>query len=291
MTEKKAFAKINLFLDVESRRTDGYHNIKSVMQTVDWFDVIKVSCSSSDGIQITSSDKNVPTDSSNIVFRVAKAFFCRLGSSHGINIEIEKHIPMSAGMAGGSADGAATLEALNEIFGFPFSTDELIDIGKDVGADIPFCIVGGTKIISGIGEMIESCAEMPDCYIVCAKHNFGAVSTPQAYKLLDDKYDGFYERCYNSNSFEAMISALENQSIDGVCGTVYNIFEEVVAAEQSSVNKLKKIMRSNGAEVALMSGSGPSVFGIFKSLEKAEKANAALEACGAKSKVCRPISK
>ena len=189
MVERRAYAKINLFLDIESRRTDGYHNIKSVMQTVDWFDVINISLATTDGIHITSNDKNVPTDSSNIVFRACKAFFARLGYSEGVNIHIEKNIPMSAGMAGGSADGAATLEGLNELLDSPFSTETLIDIGKDVGADIPFCIVGDTKIISGIGEIIENCAPMPECYIVCAKQNDGGVSTPQAYKQLDEKYD------------------------------------------------------------------------------------------------------
>ena len=291
MTEKNAYAKINLFLDIESRRTDGYHNIKSIMQTVDWYDVVKVEKTQSDGIKITSDDKSIPTDSSNIVYRVAKAFLCELDCHEGIAIDIQKNIPVSAGMAGGSADGAATLEALNELFDYPFSTEELIDIGKNIGADIPFCLVGGTKIISGIGEIIEHCADMPECFIVCAKQGDSGVATPQAYKDLDDKYDGFWDYKYNKTKLDAMVAAIERKDIKGVCKNAFNIFEKVIEKEHVSVNKLKNTMKSGGAELTMMSGSGPSVFGIFYDIKKAEKTLSALFKGGAKAKICKPISK
>ena len=291
MTEKRAYAKINLFLDIESRRTDGYHNIKSIMQTVDWYDVVKVEKTKNEGIKITSDDKSLPTDSSNIVYRVAKAFLCELDRHDGIAIDIQKNIPVSAGMAGGSADGAATLEALNELFDYPFSTQELIEIGKNIGADIPFCLVGGTKITSGIGEIIEPCADMPQCFIVCAKQGENGVATPQAYKELDDKYDGFWNYEYNKSKLDAMIAAIERKDIKELCNNTFNIFEEVIVKEHASVNRLKKIMKSASAETSMMSGSGPSVFGIFTDLKKAEKALEALLKCGAKAKICKPISK
>ncbi len=291
MVEKKAYAKINLFLDIESRRDDGYHNIKSIMQTIDWYDVIRVNLITHDGIKISSNDKRVPTDSSNIVYRAAKAFFGKLGYSDGISIEIEKSIPMSAGMAGGSADGAATLEALNEIYGFPFSVEELIQIGKDVGADIPFCVMGGTKLISGIGEIIEDCGIIPDCYILCAKHSNIGVSTPMAYKELDNIYSDFVGYKYSKAKLDNIIKAIKDKRINEICGSMFNIFEEAIAADHASVKEIKTIMLNNGAKKAMMSGSGPSVFGIFTDYDNATKACDELQETGAAVKVCKPISK
>ena len=289
--EKKAYAKINLFLDIENLRNDGYHNIKSIMQTVDWFDIIRVSRFYEEGIKITCSNRNIPTDSSNIVFRVTKAFFNELDIYEGILIDIEKNIPLSAGMAGGSADGAATLEALNELYGNPFSTDELIKIGKDVGADIPFCILGGTKIIGGIGEIITDCHSVPKCFIVCAKNSNTGVSTPQAYKELDNIYCDFVGYKYSKDKFDLMLEAIEKKDVHGICANMFNIFEEAIAVEHSSVNKIKKTMMDHGAIKAMMSGSGPSVFGIFTEYDQAEKAQKQLLKMGAITKICKPITK
>ena len=291
MIEKKAYAKINLFLDIENLRSDGYHNIRSIMQTVDWYDTIQVEKKKIDGIKIACNDKKVPTDSSNIVFRAAKAFFNALEINEGILINIKKEIPMSAGMAGGSADGAATLEALNELYGFPFTTEQLVDIGKNIGADIPFCILGGTKKISGIGEIIENCPQMPNCYIVCAKMTDTGVSTPQAYKELDNIYCDFVGYNYNKQSYDGMVSSIEEKDINNICKHMFNIFEEAIAVEHSSVNAIKNLMKKHGAAKAMMSGSGPSVFGIFTDEEKANTACNELVKKGAKAKVCNPISK
>ena len=291
MTEKKAYAKINLFLDIESRRTDGYHNIVSVMQTVDWYDVVRVAKAEGEGIYIRSNDENVPTDSSNIVFRAAKAFLNKLNISQGISIEIEKNIPISAGMAGGSSDGAATLEGLNELFGFPFSTEDLISIGKELGADIPFCIVGGTKLAGGIGEIIEDAPLIPDCFIVCAKQGDDRVSTPEAYKALDDKYDGFYDRSFDRDRLDDVLGALAQKDIDGVCKSVFNIFEEVIIPNHKSVSALKQQMLDGGAKAALMSGSGPSVFGFFTEVEKAQIICENLKNQNVNARVCKPINK
>ena len=291
MIEKKAYAKINLFLDIESRREDGYHNIKSIMQTVDWYDIIRVEKTIHDGIKIISNDKRVPTDSSNIVYRVAKAFFGEYGYSDGISVEIEKNIPMSAGMAGGSSDGAATLEALNELYGFPFSVEGLIKIGKSVGADIPFCIVGGTKLTSGIGDIIEDCPAIPNCYILCAKNSNIGVSTPMAYKELDNIYCDFVGYTYSKEKLENITRAMRGENIDDMCTSMFNIFEEAIAADYSSVGEIKLILEKHGAKKAMMSGSGPSVFGIFTDREMAEKAYKELCNKGATAKICLPINK
>lgn len=291
MIEKKAYAKINLFLDIENLRDDGYHNIQSIMQTVDWYDIIQVNKCVSEEIKITSNDKKLPTDSSNIVFRAARAFMTELDNHIGIEIHIEKCIPVSAGMAGGSADGAATLEALNELFEFPFSTQQLIDIGKTIGADIPFCLLGGTKKISGIGDVIEDCDMMPKCFVVCAKMSSEGVSTPRAYKELDNIYCDFVGYNYSKDKLEALIDSMGANNLEGMCASMFNIFEEAIAIEHSSVNEIKKIMKKHGAIKAMMSGSGPSVFGIFADENKATLACKELKGKGAKAKVCRPITK
>lgn len=291
MIEKKAYAKINLFLDIENLRNDGYHNIKSVMQTIDWHDVIKVEKSTFDGIKIVCDNKKIPTDSSNIVFRAAKSFLNELDINDGILIHIQKNIPISAGMAGGSADGAATLEALNELYDFPFTTLQLINIGKNIGADIPFCILGGTKKISGIGEIVEDCGTMPNCFIVCAKMTDTGVSTPQAYRELDNIYCDFVGYNYSKEKFDELISAIDQKNLDGVCEHMFNIFEEAIAVEHSSVNKIKNLMKKHGAQKAMMSGSGPSVFGIFTDEKKASALCDELIKNGANAKVCVPITK
>lgn len=291
MIEKKAYAKINLFLDIENLRNDGYHNIKSIMQTVDWYDTIQVEKNKTDGIKIICDDKKIPTDSSNIVFRAAKAFMNELEINEGILINIKKNIPISAGMAGGSADGAATLEALNELYSFPLTPEQLVDIGKNIGADIPFCILGGTKKISGIGEIIEDCPQIPKCYIVCAKMTDSGVSTPQAYRELDNIYCDFVGYNYNKKNYDGIISAIDEKNIDKICEHMFNIFEEAIAVEHSSVNKIKTLMKKHGAIKSMMSGSGPSVFGIFTDKERANSLCDELIKKGAKAKVCVPISK
>ena len=291
MIEKKAYAKINLFLDIEKLRDDGYHNIKSIMQTIDWYDVIQVKKGIHEGIKITSNDRKLPTDSSNIVYRVTKAFLNELDINEGIEIYVEKSIPVSAGMAGGSADGAATLEALNELYGFPFSVDDLVRIGKSIGADIPFCIRGGTKEISGIGDIMTDCAKMPKCFILCAKMSDTGVSTPQAYKELDNIYCDFVGYNYSKEKLDSLIDAMAQKNIEAMCASMFNIFEEAIAIEHVSVNQIKNIMKKHGAIKAMMSGSGPSVFGIFTKESAAASACKVLKGMGARAKICRPIQK
>lgn len=291
MIEKKAYAKINLFLDIESLRSDGYHNIKSIMQTIDWFDTIQVEDTLSKDIKIICNDDRVPLGSTNTVYKVAKAFIDELKSDAGILIRIQKNIPLSAGMAGGSADAAATLKALNALYHFPLSSNQLINIGKKIGADIPFCLIGGTQKVGGIGDVVEECKPMPECFIVCAKMQNSNVSTCQAYKKLDNVYCNFLQYQYNKQAYENIISCLDENNIDDICENMFNIFEEIISTENQSVNQIKKLMKEYGAKNAMMSGSGPSVFGIFNDRKAADTICSKLIESGSESKVCIPINK
>lgn len=290
MIERLAYAKINLFLDIKGMREDGYHDIVSVMQTVDWADKITLDKTDSTGIHVTCSDPSIPIDQRNTAYKAADLFFSRLQKNEmGVRIHIEKHIPWTAGMAGGSADAAATLWGLNDLFGSPFSSTELLKIGQCVGADVPFCLVGGTKKLGGIGERIESFPSMPPCYLVCAKQGEG-VSTPIAYGALDEQYNNFpYDavRYYRLNRLQ---QAFGHGSLLGLPDGLYNIFEEPIERMRPSVSLLKRTLLDTGAIAAMMSGSGPSVFGVFEDLETASAALEVFRRLDAVCEICRPIT-
>ena len=190
MIKRSAFAKINLFLDIEGLRPDSYHNIISVMQSIDWADQIQMEKNTSGDILLSCSDPEIPSDQRNTAYKAAQLFFSTLQENSGVNIFIEKNIPHAAGMAGGSADAAAVLLGLNELYGEPFSREKLLGLGAKIGADVPFCMVGGTAITTGIGDNIEQIAPLSSCYIVCAKKGEG-VSTPRAYSALDQHFNTF----------------------------------------------------------------------------------------------------
>lgn len=288
MIEKLAFAKINLFLDVEGVRDDAYHNIISIMQSIDWADEVRIEITPiGEGIRLTCSDSDIPTDERNTAHKAARLFLERIGNGAGVSIHITKNIPHAAGLAGGSADAAAVLLGLNELFQFPLSTEELLVIGKKIGADVPFCIMGGTVLVTGIGEKLEKLAAFPPCYIVCAKMGEG-VPTPQAYAELDRKFDKFRAYQPKGQNLSCVKTAMERGELSTLRSAVFNIFESVVEPERPSVTSLKRALLSCGATVAMMSGSGPSVFGIFEDLSAAEAANRQLLALGAISRVCRP---
>ncbi len=283
MITEKAYAKINLFLDIVGKRDNGYHDIVSLMQTVDWCDIIKIEKSVSKEIKILEKSQKTPCDSKNTAFRAATLFLNELGLEEGLEITIEKRIPISAGMAGGSADAAAVLRGCNRLFGNPFSTEKLLLLGEKIGADVPFCVLGGTKWVEGIGEKIESAEPLADCFIVCAKLGDG-VSTPEAYGLLDSKYREYSE---NREKREWLNSGLESKNISTCCEGLYNIFESVILDIRPNVKALKDVFFKHGG-IAMMSGSGPSVFGIFKNMVMAEKAYQKVVCLGAEAKICMP---
>ena len=261
-------AKINLFLDIVGRLDNGYHSLFMVMQSVGVEDVITLEKADKKGIFLSCTEKSLPCNEKNIAYKAASAFFERAGIEPSVKIAIEKHIPFAAGLAGGSADGAAVLVGLNELYKTDFSQYELCEIGLRVGSDIPFCIVGGTCLSQNTGGVLSPLKTLDDCFIVLAKPNAG-VSTAEAYKAADSTY------IYHPNCIR-MLDACERGDFGEICRYSANVFEQVV--EVVDRIEYKRIMRKHGALLCQMSGSGPTVFGLFESRESAENCAAELKA-------------
>lgn len=269
--EVQAYAKINLSLEVVGRRADGYHDLVSVMQSISLCDTLLFEKKCHNGISLDTGC-DLPADENNLILRAAHAYFEAAGDSFGVDIKLTKRIPMKAGLGGGSADAAATLRALNEMNGNRLSLKELCHIGAKIGADVPFCIVGGTQICRGIGEKMTPISNNLHCYVVIVKGEEG-VSTPRAFAALDEKYgsfSGFAERA--EKELVLLESCLKNAEIDTVGGVIFNRFEETVSLSVPVVLEIKQRMLAGGAFAAQMSGSGPSVFGLYQNERDAQKA-------------------
>lgn len=276
MITLSAYAKINLFLEVTGRRPDGYHDIESIMQSISLADTVNISFSDKDEFYI--SDPALDT-ADNIAIKAKEAFFAHLGQERrGVRIEIEKRIPVAAGLAGGSADCAAVLRGLNILFNKPFDANTLCAIGKTLGADVPFCILCGTRMAKGIGEVLSPLPDMPQCHIAVAIGE-GRVSTRAAF----EKIDSHTQRSIRSG--REAVRALESGSLDKISAALFNVFEYANDYEAD----IKTVMLNKGASSALMSGSGPSVFGLFGTAEKAEAAREELKARGFTAHVCVPV--
>jgi 4-diphosphocytidyl-2-C-methyl-D-erythritol kinase len=289
---EKAYAKINLYLDMVGKRDNGYHDILSIMQNISLCDTVTLDVSFEDSTEIIvgCDAPDIPVGSANIAYLAVQAFLERTRRTAHVSVYIEKNIPSAAGMAGGSADAAAVLRGLNKIFDSPLTLDELCDIGAKIGADVPFCIVGGTCITEGIGERLEVCVGLNRNSIILAARGGEGVSTPAAYRDLDIMYNDFKKRTCDRKKFEVLISALKENDTDAVYGTMYNIFEDVVLGGHSLAGRLKSEMYACGAEFVMMSGSGPSIFGIFADLDSAKKAKSVVDAFGnVKSYICNPL--
>lgn len=284
---EKAYAKINLYLDIESRRDDGYHNIISLMQAVSLFDEISLTSIGGDEIVVLCNIEEIPCDRRNLVYRAAEGFFKSYGKKAGVEIKLEKHIPFAAGLGGGSSDAAAVLRGLNRMFGNVFSLDELCRIGADVGADVPFCIIGGCAEVRGIGDVLVPMPIMSECYIVISCAGKG-INTPQAYGKLDEKYNNFENRL-PLDDYKSIKESLACSELGDMCNSMFNIFEYVVLPEHFEASDIKSKMISEGALAAMMSGSGPSVFGIFEDEKKAFEISDKLTRCGYSAYVCRPV--
>ena len=283
-----AYAKINLFLDIESLRADGYHNIISHMQSVTLHDVVTVECEESDvkEISVFCDNSDLPCDKSNLVYKAADIFPVNVGK---VKIYIKKNIPMSAGLAGGSADAAATLIALNTLLGEPINNDELKMLGAQLGADVPFCIEKGACVASGVGERLEMAPPMPQFPIVIARDGEG-MSTPSAYKALDVKYNKFTDYVPGTDKL-AVITENSDAPIEEYVKGLFNVFESVVEPERPCVTKLKKQLIDCGAVASMMSGSGTSVFGIFKTEDEAKAAVDNISSTGSFAALCYPYKK
>ncbi len=287
MVIERAYAKINLFLDITDKRENGYHNIMSVMQTIDWSDIVKVEKNVSGEILLYENSGELPCDHTNIAYKAASLFLEKTGIKTGITVTLEKRIPIAAGLAGGSADAAAVLRGCNSLFEFPLCKEELFSLAAQIGADVPFCLIGGTKIVRGIGEILEDAMPFDDCFIVCAKLGDG-VSTPEAYRILDERNNDFHAFSWNVGKWKILSEGLGKVDISRCCEGLYNIFESAILMMRPSVQKLKDLFEEHGG-IAMMSGSGPSVFGIFKNSIMAEKACQKARLLGAEARVCRPI--
>ncbi len=279
-------AKINLSLDIVGKRPDGYHDVAMVMQTVSLYDTVTVSDEVDDSVDtdvlVTCDVEGIPTDGSNIVCKAASAFFdyCRL-TPVKISVDIEKRIPSQAGLAGGSTDAAAVIMALNFMFDQKLTQEQMCEIGAKVGADVPFCIVGGTQHAQGTGTTMSKVAELTKCSILICKPDV-SVSTAQAYALSDSKPSkGFLVT-------DEVIKMLFKRNIRGVSQCLYNEFEAVMQLPE--ITDIKKQMIKNKALGACMSGSGSAVFGIFLNSKKAEACKDKMSEEYDKLFVCEPIS-
>ena len=272
---RKAYAKINLGLDVIRRRPDGYHEVKMIMQTVGICDILTFRKSGrQDGaVTLFLDKKELPCGKENLVYRAAELLTRTHGLRDGVEITLEKRIPIAAGMAGGSTDAAAVFHGMNELFGLSMSLQEMKDLGVGIGADVPYCIQGGTALSEGIGEILTALPSPPAAYLLIAKPDI-SVSTKFVYENLHA------DRLQSHPDIDGMVQALERGSLEGIVSRMENVLETVTVREYPLIHMLKDIMRREGALNALMSGSGPTVFGVYKTREAAEASRPAVEKSG-----------
>jgi len=261
----KAYAKINLGLDVIRKRPDGYHDIKTIMQTVSLYDTVIIRKTRFQTVTVSSNLNFLPTDQRNLAYKAVQVFREKYPFREGLNIYLNKRIPVSAGLAGGSADAAATLKGLDRLYKTELSPEELMSLGLKVGADVPFCLLTGTALAEGIGEKLQPLPPMPDCHILLVKPDIN-VSTKYVYENLRLNEE------IRHPDIDAMHEALRNKDLYRLASLMENILETVTAREYPIIEEIKDKMKENGALASLMSGSGPTVYGIFDSQSKAEKA-------------------
>ena len=269
--ETRALAKLNLTLDVLGKRTDGYHDLKMVMQSISLSDTLHMEENGLGTIRVQSNMHFLPTGEKNLAAVAAIQFYQALGRPRkGFDLRLEKSIPVCAGMAGGSSDAAAVLRALNELEGKPFSMQELAHVGERVGSDVPYCVLGGTALAEGRGEILTVLPSIPTCWVVVCKPPF-PVSTPELFGAIDR----CKIRCRPDT--QGMLAALKNGDLTGVARRMYNVFEDVLPQRQrSKVVEIKNSLIQSGALGVNMSGTGPTVFGLFSDLSLAQKAFAQL---------------
>lgn len=261
---RKAYAKINLGLDVIGRLENGYHEVKMIMQNVGIYDVLTLT-KIPEGIVVTTDNGELPTDDNNLIYKAAKLMLENYNISQGVKIHLEKNIPIAAGMAGGSTDAAATFWGMNELFSLGLPEEKLREIGVKVGADVPYCIMGGTALAEGIGEKLTRLPDAPDCCLLVAKPDIN-VSTKYVYEHLDAEGVEEHPDIYG------MMEAIYQGNLEGIVDRLGNVLEVVTVKKYTIIEDIKKEMLSFGAMGSLMSGSGPTVFGIFEKEEDAKKA-------------------
>lgn len=277
----KAFAKINLSLDVLGKLDNGYHEVQMVMQSVSVFDLVTVT-KIKKGIELSTNLPYLPLDSNNLAYRAAEEFFKYTGITEGVSIDISKRIPVGAGLAGGSSNASAVLKAMNKLFGTGLSLKQLCSIGVNIGADVPYCILGGTRLAEGIGEKLSSLPKMPKCTIVLVKPAF-SISTKSVYEKIDSCTD------YSRPDTKNLIKGLKDASLETIISSMGNVLEEVSITEHPILSTVKEELMNLGAVHAQMSGSGPTIFGIFKTYDEARNAKKALWGKYKTVYICTPV--
>lgn len=262
---KNAYAKINLGLDVLRKRADGYHEVKMIMQTVDIYDTLTFTKREEPGILLKTDKEELSEGADNLIYKAAACLINKAGISQGVEIVLQKRIPIAAGMAGGSTDAAAALTGLNELFSLDYSLEKLQKLGVTLGADIPYCLMGGCALSEGIGEILTKLPPPPQCNLVIAKPDIN-VSTKFVYENLHA------ESLTCHPDIDGMTEAVRAGSLKGISDRLGNVLETVTVREYPVIDKIKTLMKNAGAENALMSGSGPTVFGIFTEKKDAESA-------------------
>ena len=278
--ETTAYAKLNLSLDILRRRDDGYHDLQMVMVSIDLTDTLTLT--PGEGAMSTNLSF-LPADGNNLAQKAASAFRTATGQGEVLDIHIDKHIPVCAGMAGGSSDAAAVLRAMNERYHTELSPLELAKIGEQVGSDVPYCVVGGTALVEGRGERVTPISPLPPCYIVVCKPPF-PISTPQLFGRVNVK------KITRRPDNRGMVAALERGDLRGVAQRLYNVFEDVLEPRhRQTVDEIKATLIEYGALGAVMSGSGPTVFGLYEDEAQAQNAADTLRKQYKDVFVCQPV--
>ena len=261
----KALAKINLGLDVLGRRENGYHDVRMIMQSIYLYDNVTIEKQEEPGIKLVTNLHYLPIDEKNIAYKAAKMLMDEFQISCGVKIVLDKHIPVAAGMAGGSSNAAAVLVGMNRLFGLNLSQQDLMDRGVKLGADVPYCVMRGTVLAEGIGEILTPLDPLPKCYILVAKPTV-SVSTKTVYEKLDS------HEIEDHPDIDGILEGLKNADLKKVASSMGNVLERVTVDDHPIIEDIKKVMKENGALNAMMSGSGPTVFGIYEDKKLAKQA-------------------
>jgi len=282
--KREAYAKINLMLNISGVRADGYHTLETVMQTVGLYDTIEICKKAEKGIVLQCDLPYVPSDERNIAWKAAQKFIDHTGYDGGLEIKIEKTIPVGGGMAGGSTNAAGVLNMLNEMCGMPLSDRELEAIALTLGADVPFCLKKGTYLCEGIGEVMTRLADMPKCFIVVCKPR-ASVSSKNAYGVFDQYAD------QQHFDHTRMVRALQKRDVHAIAAAMGNSFEAPIGELCPEILEIKGKMLAMGALNAAMTGSGSVVFGLFDDVNKAHQAKNALRAERYRTYCVRPVNR
>ncbi len=261
----KAMGKINLSLDVLRKRDDGYHEVRMIMQTVNLYDELLITQNQNGKIEINCNKKWLPCNENNLIYKAAKLLLDSANENRGVKIELTKKIPVAAGMAGGSSDAAATLVGLNKFFNLGYSLEELRILGVKIGADVPYCIMGGTALSEGIGEILTPLKEAPECFVVLAKPDIN-VSTKFVYENLHA------DTLKVHPDIDGMVESIKRGDLKAIADKMGNVLETVTIQKYPIISKMKESLLMDGAMNSLMSGSGPTVFGLFTDKKRATNA-------------------